>query len=254
VCNTTSSCAARFNLIIYFLHSKPPTSCLLLISFQVRRRTAHLYAEHVAFAKEAEAKEAAATSALEAQQLELTKLTLKHDALDALLQSINHGGGGGSSGHSAAAATGAAAGAGGVGSSSSGTGSSVSLSTHAASLAKKCARLEANELVLRRRCGSLEEQAAHESSRRLACEKASVEAESDAKARLLYLEEWKRGAGERLERQAAALSRAVPQHDHVEACLELDSLRSDYLNLMAREAELRLKVTLVSTQPPASMQ
>ena len=182
----------------------------------MRRRTAHLYAEHVAYAKESEAKEAAATSALEAQQLELTKLTLKHDALDALLQSINSNGGG--------------------------SGGSASLSSHAASLAKKCARLEANELVLRRRCGSLEEQAAEEVARRSACESASVEADADAKARLLYLEEWKRGAGERLERQAAALSRAVPKHDHVETCLELDSLRSDYLNLMAREAELRLKV------------
>ena len=204
----------------------------------MRRRTAHLYAEHVAYAKESEAKEAAATSALEAQQLELTKLTLKHDALDALLQSINsNGGGSGGSGSSAAVGTSSSGGGG-----SSGSGGSASLSSHAASLAKKCARLEANELVLRRRCGSLEEQAAEEVARRLACERASVEADADAKARLLYLEEWKRGAGERLERQAAALSRAVPKHDHVETCLELDSLRSDYLNLMAREAELRLKV------------
>jgi hypothetical protein len=76
---------------------------------------------------------------------------------------------------------------------------------HVRRLTRKATALEINELVLRRRCASLEEAAASELASRLDAERALVEAEAELKTRLLYLEEWKLGASERLERQAAAL-------------------------------------------------
>lgn len=54
-----------------------------------------------------------------------------------------------------------------------------------------------------------------ETKLRLEAEKAVVEVEACLKERLLYLEEWKLSASERLERQAVALERtrsAVSSH------------------------------------------
>jgi hypothetical protein len=67
-----------------------------------------------------------------------------------------------------------------------------------------------NELILRRRCACLEELTQEETKLRMEAEKNVIEMEACLKERLLYLEEWKLSASERLERQAAALEKSRP--------------------------------------------
>lgn len=120
-------------------------------------------------------------------------------------------------------------------------GGTAALEAHARKLGRKTTALEVNELVLRRRCASLEESAAAETAVRVSVERAMVESEATAKARILYLEEWKLGAAEKLERQAAALETTRSAREFNVVARDLEALREDYLALLSREADARLK-------------
>ena len=106
-------------------------------------------------------------------------------------------------------------------------------------LTRKATALETNGLVLRRRCASVEEMMKTETERRVAASREALELEAELKARLLYLEEWKQGATERLERLNVALDASRPKHEYDRVARDLDSLREDHLALMGREVSAR---------------
>jgi hypothetical protein len=69
-----------------------------------------------------------------------------------------------------------------------------------------------------------------------------IEAEGAAKRRIAWLEEWKAGAAARIESLEAQLEQSVQKREFDLLAAELAMLREDYVDLLQREADARIKV------------
>ncbi|GMH51677.1 hypothetical protein TrST_g11013 [Triparma strigata] len=102
---------------------------------------------------------------------------------------------------------------------------------------------EVNEQQLARKYGSLQEQLKVEAEGRTRAEKSLVEIEVTTRKRTLYLEQCKASLISTTERLQRQLEKSVPEGEHSKALRELELLREDYLDLLHKEADVRLRLT-----------
>ena len=102
---------------------------------------------------------------------------------------------------------------------------------------------EVNEQQLARKYGSLHEQLKVEAEARVRAEKNLVEMEATTSKRTLYLEQYKGQAVELTERLQRQLEKSTPDAEHKKVIRELEVLREDYLDLLHKEADVRLRLT-----------
>jgi chromosome segregation ATPase len=102
---------------------------------------------------------------------------------------------------------------------------------------------EVNEQQLARKYGSQQEQLKVEAEARVRAEKNLVEIEATTSKRTLYLEQYKAQAVELTERLQRQLEKSVPDVEHKKVLRELELLREDYLDLLHKEADVRLRLT-----------
>lgn len=182
----------------------------------MRQQTAALYAEHHAYVKRTEKLEADNDTEQRRLREELEAAQVKLEHLQHLVQ-----------------LEGEAAGAGGNGA------DAPPLQRRLRELTRQVMALEVNELKLKRRHISLEEQRVQEEGRRCTAERDMIEQEKKLRGRLLYLELWKQGASARLSRLSAALDTSVSAPEFHKTTRELEALRADHLILMQDEATVR---------------
>jgi hypothetical protein len=108
---------------------------------------------------------------------------------------------------------------------------------------------EVNEAVLTKKYSLLTEQLKRETAAKARLEHDVIEVEAVAKRRIAWLEEWKLGASQRLEDLHAQLDRSVPRAEFECIFKELETLREDYVDLLQREADARIKI-LRHKEPP----
>ena len=102
---------------------------------------------------------------------------------------------------------------------------------------------EVNEQTLARKYGSLESQLKVEAEARVRAENSLVEIEVSSRKRILYLEQWKSYSVELTERLQRQLAKSVPDSEHNKVLRELEMIREDYLDLLHKEADVRLRLT-----------
>jgi len=102
---------------------------------------------------------------------------------------------------------------------------------------------EVNEQKLARKYGSLQGQLQVEAESRVRAENNLIEAEEHTRKRILYLEQYKAHSIQLTERLQRQLDKSVPEAEHNKSQRELEMLREDYLDLLHKEADVRLRLT-----------
>ena len=105
---------------------------------------------------------------------------------------------------------------------------------------RKMAVLEINEKILSRKYTSLQEMSENERKEKDKLESDFVEMENSLKQRILYLEQFKSNASERLAFLQGKLESYQPRADYDAAQKELETLREEHLNVLRREVEARI--------------
>lgn len=181
----------------------------------MRQQTAMLYKEHLEYTKQVKDSDKKKVEELKKHVTEKDKLAIKVKHLESTLSDVQ---------------------------ANMAPGKHAALARNYDAQARNMMALEANELVLRRECASLQQQIEEQTAARVGAEKDAIEVEMELKSRLLYLEEWKQGASEKLERLQAKLDESVPEEKYTKVAMEVDDLREDYLNLLTREAQARYEL------------
>ncbi len=101
---------------------------------------------------------------------------------------------------------------------------------------------EVNEQTLTRRYASVKEQYELEKAKQENAESEAIEANAEIRRRVVYLEEFKSGALERLQRMQSYIDESVPRYELNIAQRAIGLLRERLVDLVGREADARVQL------------
>ncbi len=101
---------------------------------------------------------------------------------------------------------------------------------------------EVNEQTLTRRYASVKEQYELEKAKQEKAESEAIEANAEIRKRVVYLEEFKSGALERLQRMQRYIDESVPRYELNIAQRAIGLLRERLVDLVEREADARVQL------------
>lgn len=117
------------------------------------------------------------------------------------------------------------------------------------SLARKLAALQVAQPMLARKYNLTKLELATSKAGQRSAELSAIDVETHLRARILYLELWKKGAESRLSRLSELAETAIPGDQHARVVASLEALQSKHAELLASEGALRVQYTELRSLP-----